>query len=1002
MGWLTSLWAFITYHLLPLSVSKGTFSSVANNAYTSVPGGDAGTVVQFYLNWNQYLHLNWGFLHAISGWLTTSVFKLLFNVNHAFEKIFNFSFTLLGWDGNLASGKSPVHTLYSVVSSIGWSLLVIGIVIVAMQSMGHATKWSKVVPNIIMVALTITVLPLMMRVAGGNANTPGLGDVAQQSAKAVEKAKSDGNMSSDLALQPIQNNVIDLTTLIRNDWGGWKLKPDSSKFNADKWNAIDSAEDVHNIDLGQYLDKDTMEKQLKLQKKHAAAVQVMYYHLDDESKQPNGGYYIVKNTTMKTMGSLNDQVYSRYSINWTGLLGQSIILAVTLIVATFRVVEDIFELTAMNLVAPVLAYQSVRSTKKLRDLISSIVGLYLSLVLIILVLRLFFVFVTVASQKVPSNMNFVERGLLVAAIYAGGSYGMFKGISYFERITGVSQGFSDEFGHAMAAGAAAGFVGGAAGSLGGKAMSSIGSRISKAGGNKSSNSHSSGNSISSMLGVGNGGGHGVGSNSNSSQNSSSNSSGSSSTSSSAQSNNQSSHGLNSSTNSNSSSQSQSRNGGSQTANSQGGSQSSVGGNQNSSSSQSSTGGNQSSQGGAQTTNGGDQNNQGGDSSTSNSGSNSNEMQSSQSTTNDNSGDANESANMYSGSHGVGAGGSDGANGINGANGSDGNNGQTQGARGIGGNSQVAGSEAGKGQANGEPGTANGMQNANGGQNANGLNPDGTPANGTNPNEAPTDASDNPSLPDDQGHGLNEPGMAGNDAGGDGSMPADQPADDTGHGLNDGDQVAGDQPAEPGDASDAGNGDQPMDQTETGTGLNDGEPDAGDQPTAADEPANQGSGLNDDQPADMPADSPEPADGGAGVSPSEPEAGGVEEANGGTMAGEPAGADSTSSLQGGSAEGTSAGDTGVSENVSETPAGQQNANDSFAAARDALRVNEDSQQQSQQAAPQQKIGNAMQKMGDFTSRHSGKMMQRSESYLMNNRFNLSSRGHVSGRSSDHLD
>ncbi len=58
--------------------------------------------------------------------------------------------------------------------------------------------------------------------------------------------------------------------------------------------------------------------------------------------------------------------YSRYSVNWLGLIGQSLILGIVLIVASFRVAKDIYELSLMNLAAPFIAAQSVRSSKMAR------------------------------------------------------------------------------------------------------------------------------------------------------------------------------------------------------------------------------------------------------------------------------------------------------------------------------------------------------------------------------------------------------------------------------------------------------------------------------------------------------------------------------------------------------------------------------------------------------------------------------------------------------------
>lgn len=117
----------------------------------------------------------------------------------------------------------------------------------------------------------------------------------------------------------------------------------------------------------------------------------------------------------------------------------------------------------MNLIAPLLAYKSTRSTKTLRDLISSIIGLYLSIDIMFLVIKVFMIFLGSFPDKLSGlGLNFFQKGMVIAIIYAAAGYAMFAGVSYFERVTGVSQGFSASTGQIMAAGAA-GVAAGAAG-----------------------------------------------------------------------------------------------------------------------------------------------------------------------------------------------------------------------------------------------------------------------------------------------------------------------------------------------------------------------------------------------------------------------------------------------------------------------------------------------------------------------------------------------------------
>ena len=490
--------------LVPIIAVKAPTDSELSQAVSNSPitDGSSSQIVKFYQEWGPHLHLTWGMFRKMAGWFQSVPVHWIYDFNRGFEKIFTATFSLLGWDGTLSSKGSPLHGLYVVMSSIGWALLGAALIVIVLQSLGHAVKWGKILPNVLMVALTLTVLPLMMRTVSGAGSTSGVGNVAVSARKDLNQA-SDKGMTDDLAIQPIKNNIIDLSTVVRH---GWQENPD--RLNISKLNTISDENDVSNLDFGDYLDKDTL-KNLGLDKdpykNYTAPLQ---YHLNDESKQTGGGSILVKNATGVGAGSNNDDVYARYDVDWMGLLGQSIILGVILLIASIRVVKDIFELTAMNLVAPILAFQSVRSPKKLRDLVNSIVGLYLSMVLIVLVLKMFFIFIAVAPTKLPTDMTWITHALAVIVIYAGAGYAMLAGISYFERVTGVSQGFADESGHAMAAGA----MGGAMAGMGARAagwgfskVSSFGKNSSKGiyGNNGSNNSHNQSHDSNSNTALGN-------------------------------------------------------------------------------------------------------------------------------------------------------------------------------------------------------------------------------------------------------------------------------------------------------------------------------------------------------------------------------------------------------------------------------------------------------------------------------------------------------------------
>ena len=460
-----------------MEINDQTFSTAASGGpYTSIPSGDIGTVIRFYINWASYLHLNYGFWHSASGTFMNWIVKTIFEADKGLEAIYNSIFMLLGWEGNVAQG-GPLHTLWIFFQTLGWSLLALGLTIVALQSLNHHTDWGSVATNIIMVALTMTILPMMMQMF----NT-----IAIDAEKGLNSI-SNSEMTSDVAIQPIKNNVIDLSTLVRNNFNGFTYKPDSKtiKSVAD-WNVLHTSKDIKEMDLGQSLDNQTM-KDLKLDKYKAGAT-AMQYHLEDEHSQTGGGYVIVKNKAGAGAGSLNDQCYARYSVNWIGLIGQALILGFVLIVAGIRVAKDSYELVLMNFIAPLLAYRSIRSTKKLRDLISSIAGMCTSIVFTMAIIRVYLISLPVCQAKVPS-MNWFQRSIVILIIYIGGAVAMFAGINYLERVTGVSQGLSEEAGQMIAAGAAGGALIGAGGGMLGRTMSTTGGMISRIGNRNNSTSH---------------------------------------------------------------------------------------------------------------------------------------------------------------------------------------------------------------------------------------------------------------------------------------------------------------------------------------------------------------------------------------------------------------------------------------------------------------------------------------------------------------------------------
>lgn len=472
-------------------------------------------LVSFYKIWGPYMHHRLGIITDVYGAIGNSVIHGLYNTCLAVEKVFNAMFGVLGWS-ETAITSGALNPIYTTISIIGWAMLALSLVVLVYMSMGHAVSWGKVLPNVIMVALTITVLPLFMQQVNR---------IAQAAEQDVSSISINGSKkASSLAVQPIENNVIDLGYIAGH---GWSADPEQADSKDNKLNSLNTDSKIDELDLTDTMTKSMLKLMIRQQdgtgwwsqaknffsswKSTSWPATPFNYELNSNNNG-NGQMSISKlKLTANGLGNANDDTYARYYVHWVLLIGQYFVLSLVLIFAAFRVVKDIFELTAMNLIAPILAYQSVQSGKKMRDLIMSIVGLYTSIVLLMVVIKMYMVFVAVVPKiDAITSLTPFQQGLATILIYAGGGFAMFSGVSYFERVTGVTQGFSQSAGQvgtvaaggAMAGGLAGAAVGKAAGagmSLAGKGASGLRNMFSSGNNNLNHNSNGGPGGVNSAV-----------------------------------------------------------------------------------------------------------------------------------------------------------------------------------------------------------------------------------------------------------------------------------------------------------------------------------------------------------------------------------------------------------------------------------------------------------------------------------------------------------------------
>ncbi|QFR68182.1 hypothetical protein LR814_13520 (plasmid) [Furfurilactobacillus rossiae] len=233
----------------------GSVKDVADSAQLS-----SKPVISWFLTWEPIMHQpHLEITTEIFSWLGSVMVKGLYDFDSGIETIFNWSISLLGWDGVLTSISSPLHGLYTVLFIIGWALIGLGIMIVVWESITHSINWSKVLGNLFMIGLLLTILPLIMSTVNSGVNKGlGLGNIAQSAQSDVEQTNvsdkhdfsTDGQAS--LSVLPIHNNVIDKAELVAQ---GFNTDPDHIK--ATDWNTLTTAKQIQNVNFGESLDSDT-------------------------------------------------------------------------------------------------------------------------------------------------------------------------------------------------------------------------------------------------------------------------------------------------------------------------------------------------------------------------------------------------------------------------------------------------------------------------------------------------------------------------------------------------------------------------------------------------------------------------------------------------------------------------------------------------------------------------------------------------------------------------
>lgn len=506
-----------------------TTSSFSKYSQHALTGTDGQKILDFYDTWQPYMPFHYGIWSAIVGTIDNIVVHGLYNLCRIIENIYDAMFSLLGWSSGMIASGGALANVYMGMEVIGSALMILGLIILAYENFVHEISWGKPIRTMIMVTAVFCALPLLMQQL----------DKAEISVvKDINNVEIEGteNSAGSLSRAPVRNNTIDLVYVA---WQGWTGDPTEMPSSSNKLNNLTSNARIKHMDFTDYLNKTTSKIFFptaidktgdKIAQATDAAIssspggkgfigKALQWVNDkaiesatttannfmnmisggDSSKywiaEPfkyhvyynqgvNGVNMLRKLTWSAAAGSLNDQVYSRYYVYWLPLIGQYAVIIFVLFMASLRIIKDIFQLLIMQVVAPIIAFRSLGSGgKQMRELLSSIVGTFISIAFLILTIRIWFMFVVLTPDALDSaSLSGITKNVATVMVYIGTAFALFSGLTIIERMTGVSQSLQNEKGTAMAL---AGLGFGAASAAGNFATGGVGGMVKSMQNNRS-------------------------------------------------------------------------------------------------------------------------------------------------------------------------------------------------------------------------------------------------------------------------------------------------------------------------------------------------------------------------------------------------------------------------------------------------------------------------------------------------------------------------------------
>ncbi|MCG0612125.1 hypothetical protein IMAU80188_01897 [Lactiplantibacillus plantarum] len=391
-------------------------------------GEQGDGVVKFYLSWHAVLHTDILAVQKIIGTVNGWILLGLYHTAQALESVFMAVLKLFGFFSNFHVGE--MGTLYKTIVLLGFALLTIGLGYLLVENIFRAkTKLHEVITNLVVVIAILVMLPF-----GTNLFSQFV------TAGAQDIVGNNGSGVTSIAVQPVQNNIVDSVAIAKK---GFDVNPAKLDGQMAKYNGI-NADNIGYLDLSEVIASDNL-KTNAIPK----GVDNVFKHRVKMGAETN--QYTVEDATLPSKQSqltkAFESVYPRYTGHFVIADLQLLLLACMFGLIAFRVGKSWFEILMLNASAPLMGFQDLRTNQRLKEVMQAIQGSFIGIFAEMIGLRLFLIALDYLGSADNPGVAFLKQypnsalpiGFFLVLMYLSCFVAFMSGVSLIERWTGVPQ-----------------------------------------------------------------------------------------------------------------------------------------------------------------------------------------------------------------------------------------------------------------------------------------------------------------------------------------------------------------------------------------------------------------------------------------------------------------------------------------------------------------------------------------------------------------------------------